>query len=434
MSSRTDIGGMSENQDDCFIWHHEQSGSIVFGVLDGHGRDVGKLAAQTVKAFMQDWLSRRWEEVLADPAAGFRMMFTEANTSMKATFKAALQREGWTVREECGYLIKRRGLTSPWSCVHGGTSGSVIALVEGKTILIANVGDSSATLTVSDCRLERTDIVQRAFWAEGGGVFHDTPPETGTVGDPAVASDPVQTLILTADHSPESLREYGRMLLTHPHPQKPTVPHLSAVYDSSSKLKCLPVFENDASGQPFVTGRGRYYKNVRREWASLVATPFRARFQDALAFTRSIGDYHLQTYGVTHIPDVLSMELTPVFQRHQQHGEQPSHGMVACILACSDGIWDNWGWGEVGAFFLEQRRVEQVTSTGSSDAALEEFMSENARRAHANFGNQADNATAICCYILVSSPNSTLIDSAMSSANSSITNSTSTSASDMNCS
>ena len=38
----------------------------------------------------------------------------------------------------------------------------------------------------------------------------------------------------------------------------------------------------------------RYYKNVRKEWASLVATPTSARFQDALAFTRSIGDFHLQ--------------------------------------------------------------------------------------------------------------------------------------------
>ncbi|CAN0308433.1 unnamed protein product, partial [Hapterophycus canaliculatus] len=38
----------------------------------------------------------------------------------------------------------------------------------------------------------------------------------------------------------------------------------------------------------------RYYKNVRKEWASLVATPLSARFQDALAFTRSIGDFHLQ--------------------------------------------------------------------------------------------------------------------------------------------
>jgi hypothetical protein len=40
-----------------------------------------------------------------------------------------------------------------------------------------------------------------------------------------------------------------------------------------------------------------YYKNVRKEWASLVSTPVTAKFQDALAFTRSLGDLHLHTYG-----------------------------------------------------------------------------------------------------------------------------------------
>lgn len=34
LSFRTDIGGMSENQDNCFIWRHEPSGSFVIGVLD----------------------------------------------------------------------------------------------------------------------------------------------------------------------------------------------------------------------------------------------------------------------------------------------------------------------------------------------------------------------------------------------------------------
>ena len=37
LSFRTDIGGMSENQDNCFIWRHEPSGSFVIGVLDVSG-------------------------------------------------------------------------------------------------------------------------------------------------------------------------------------------------------------------------------------------------------------------------------------------------------------------------------------------------------------------------------------------------------------
>ena len=232
---------------------------------------------------------------------------------------------------------------------------------------------------------------------------------------------------------------------------------------------------------------------------------------DALAFTRSIGDFHLQSYGVSHVPDVLSLDLTDVFQRpqidtaaaaaasapllngyahtHAQghagahahthtssamdavmlpppppsdaalmmtstvtnssggfanaagfatpaatpaptpgstasrndlvdattggedivvngqshdsmdtssdtvqkaaaapslavvtnggiaagaaqlHSDVPEE-MVSCIVACSDGIWDNWGWDEVGAFFLHQARVAQVYFMASSDTAV----------------------------------------------------------------
>jgi hypothetical protein len=38
---------------------------------------------------------------------------------------------------------------------------------------------------------------------------------------------------------------------------------------------------------------------VRAEFASLVTTPDTAEFMDGLAFTRSIGDFHLQAYGIT---------------------------------------------------------------------------------------------------------------------------------------
>jgi hypothetical protein len=282
LSFRTDIGGMSENQDDCFIWKHEPSGSLVIGVLDGHGRDVGQLAAITVKAFMQDWLSRRWQEVLADAATALRTLFAEAHAAMLHTFAQHLTGQGWTVKETGGVLMKRRGLTCPWTCVHGGTSGSVVALVEGRRILVANVGDSSALLALKGRTLLQSDLIQHSLWTDGGGVMAPC-AEPGTVGDPGVPRGPAvdQTLILTADHSPESLREFGRMRLTHPHPANPAAPHLVVVYDapSTNKLKCAPVFELDAAGKPYVTGRGRYYKNVRREWASLVATPPRARFQ-----------------------------------------------------------------------------------------------------------------------------------------------------------
>lgn len=74
------------------------------------------------------------------------------------------------------------------------------------------------------------------------------------------------------------------------------------MYDTltSAKTNCPDIFARDpVSRQLSVTNRGQYYKNVRNEWATLVATPPMARFQDALAFTRSLGDFHLQSYGVS---------------------------------------------------------------------------------------------------------------------------------------
>ncbi|CAM9130983.1 unnamed protein product [Chrysoparadoxa australica] len=393
LSLRTDIGGMVENQDDCFVWRHGSSGSVVIGVLDGHGRDVGQLAAQGAKAFMLEWLDSNWETVLQDPAAAMRVLFSATHSHLRQAFRDHLTSQGWVVKENNGYLMKRRSLATPWSCVHGGTSGSLVAIVQGKKLVIANVGDSSAIMAAKDGILGQGDLRQHSWWDDGGGEMDDL----GTTG--VAKSSDSQYLVLTADHSPESPREFKRMRNACPDPQNKHLPTLIVVYDSPStnKLRCSPVFDVDTSGTPKVTGRGRYYKNVRHEWASLVATPMRARFQDALAFTRSLGDFHIQTYGVTHIPDVLSLDLTQVLQRAREQGGNEA---VACIAACSDGIWDNWLWEDVGGFFID--RLPQVQEVDSSEAVTEEFMVENARRAKANFGDQADNATCVACYLFIS--------------------------------
>lgn len=52
---------------------------VVAATLQGHGRDVGRLAAHVVQEFMQDWLTRRWEEVKENPAEAFRTLFREVS-------------------------------------------------------------------------------------------------------------------------------------------------------------------------------------------------------------------------------------------------------------------------------------------------------------------------------------------------------------------
>lgn len=68
---------------------------VAFGVSDffshekleqGHGRDVGRLAAHVVQEFMQDWLTRRWAEVKDNPAEAFRTLFREVRRSFHRPF------------------------------------------------------------------------------------------------------------------------------------------------------------------------------------------------------------------------------------------------------------------------------------------------------------------------------------------------------------
>ncbi len=191
-----------------------------------------------------------------------------------------------------------------------------------------------------------------------------------------------------------------------------------------------------------------YYKNVRKEWASLVSTPPYARFQDALAFTRSLGDLHLHTYGVTHLPEVQRIDLGPIFQRLREHHEaakaaqatnggetstatgaseakggteeQPSPSAVAasaaasnksavldalsgstlCLVLATDGVWDNWLYEDVTRFVLDSSCLCAVGASPEGGRRVTmSFMQRNATYSKRNFGGQADNATGIVMYL-----------------------------------
>lgn len=250
-----------------------------------------------------------------------------------------------------GYMTRHKAGSSPMSalCVHGGTTATVVVVLDARFIIIANVGDSTAILTGYDNPSSLRPITEwartgsavsapsplptasPAMSAPDGGppppitaplgaassgpsphVFKVPPPTSGLpVGvDERATSfgtsglpDSQRFLELSADHSPECALEFYRMRDFRPCPHRLNQPELLFVYDtlSSSKLSCPPVFVVDSSGAATKTGRGSYYKNVRNEWATLVATPPYCQFQDALAFTRSLGDLHLQTYGVSYV-------------------------------------------------------------------------------------------------------------------------------------
>jgi serine/threonine protein phosphatase PrpC len=90
---------------------------------------------------------------------------------------------------------------------------------------------------------------------------------------------------------------------------------------------------------------GEYHKNVRAEFASLVTTPDTAEHMDGLAFTRSIGDFHLQAYGITWQPDIVEIDLTNQISKPNM------------LIVASDGVWDNWKYEDVSNHFMDPSKV-----------------------------------------------------------------------------
>jgi len=392
-SAGTDIGGGKENQDDYFIFRHENI--LVLGVLDGHGREVGKIAAMAAKKVLIDYFTVHYEKLKSNPIEVLVEAHKIAHEYIKETFVTEIQAQGYEVMiTNNGYLVKRKTPNHPWSCVHGGAACSIVAIVD-YNMYVANVGDSSGILCSSTPILSNNIhnyICDSAI-----------PPSDHSVD--SINNSFTNTLVITAEHSPESITEFYRLRSFKHRDNDPMNPALYVVYDATShdKTKCFPVFEVvDNTGAAVVTNRGKYYKNVRKEWASLVSTPNTADFPDALAFTRSLGDFHLQTYGVTYLPEVYHIDLKKVLDNLDLSMKSvPSGKCAPClsIVLATDGIWDNWTYEDVTKYIMDQSFVTSVMNDNNAAITItSDFIQRNDVFAKSNFGNQADNATGIVLY------------------------------------
>eukprot|EP01035_Chromulina_nebulosa_P042056 gene42056-56946_t len=178
----TDIGGGKENQDDSFVWMQKRSNIgdrvTVLCVLDGHGREVGKVAAVAAKNRLFSYLDENYLELVradsnGDTSAVARFLVEAhiaAHNEIRNAFRQELESLGFEVRESSSfdefrvlsstansspvgvdggsYLLKRRPPSTQWTCIHGGSSCTLVAVV-GSRVYVANVGDSSALLCSS---------------------------------------------------------------------------------------------------------------------------------------------------------------------------------------------------------------------------------------------------------------------------------------------
>jgi len=456
LGSDTDIGGGRENQDACFLWKKNEHNLIVLGVLDGHGREVGKIAAEAAKRCLINLLDTEFLKLLENPVEFLVRAHELAHDYIRDSFKKELEALGFQVEQtQERYLMKRKSGNDPWSCVHGGTSCTLVAIVN-QFMFIANVGDSSALLccahpifrrqflhyeidaSMKECTSATSSPSTSETLDTYVSGFTDHSSMSNTSSHSAANQNgnlPSKVLILSSDHSPESPYEFNRLRRYRCRDNDPQLPALTVVYDSPThdKSQCYAIFPNPTFTEPLVpSNRGSYYKNVRREWASLVATPKTAKFQDALAFTRSLGDLHLHTYGVTHLPEIQRIDLSEIFQvlssaskakfSAVNNGSEdvqliaPSSssailpGYVGnlpelaastiCLVLATDGVWDNWLYEDIERFMFDDSCLN--ATTGSADGAQRiatSFMKRNSMFSKKNFGNQADNATGIVMYL-----------------------------------
>jgi serine/threonine protein phosphatase PrpC len=369
----TDIGGGAVNQDTFDVFRTGEHGeNLVLAVFDGHGRELGELSAMVARDKVRSLLQQeQWMESISEnPQAALTQVFALAHEEIKLRFRDYYEKSGCQVQETPdGYLIKRKSPAGTWSCTHGGTTATVVVLMGASNrMIVANCGDSTALFGGVD---KNQDIV-----------FQE----------------------LSAEHSPESVSEFKRVRAFRHDAASGRMPDMRFVYDSPSfsKNQCPSVFECAADDieQVRVTGQGNYYKNVRNEWATLVTTPPHARFQDALAFTRSLGDLHLHVYGVSAVPEVVEYDIGE-FHRGACHND---HG-VSCLLVCTDGVWDNWKYNDIVEEAMRQELVNGAVAQGSAGAACQKLMAANLKLARAHFGSSADNMTAIICYVIAAAAN-----------------------------
>jgi serine/threonine protein phosphatase PrpC len=109
LGCETDIGGGRENQDESFVWLKRELNLIVLGVLDGHGREVGRLAAVAAKESLLRLLESESLMMIHNPVQFLIRAHQVAHQHIKDTFRSELEKQGFFVREsEDGYLMKRR--------------------------------------------------------------------------------------------------------------------------------------------------------------------------------------------------------------------------------------------------------------------------------------------------------------------------------------
>lgn len=455
--SVTDIGGMTENQDDCFTIKIRSQNILIVGVLDGHGKEHGKEVTIAAKEAMCDYFSQPSiiPALTADTYVCLVSAFEHANqavkkcisskqssspTSISGLTQSLPDRPGSHLPMNIEEFLRdpegndRRSITSENSYqADGGLVGTVMAIVNGVAV-VAGVGDVTALATVNVGMHSCESIIQDCAVRFVGDAAnsHTSQLALSSIAPviKRVVSDGLASYVLSHVHSPDDVHEFQRLLSFSNRQTTAVREPLRLLYDEGNKFpgytcNLKPVFEEASVGEngSFPSSgsctaenasqrwfkyapKGRVYKNVRGEYATLAVGMVQAfgsngsnvkakstlascddgstsssnsRFEQinddsmltrpyCLSCTRSIGDFPLVPLGITHLPTVLSMDLRMALSQTSTGSQASSllptrmtntSSSSSCIDSCSsrycprlniliasDGVWDNWKYEE----------------------------------------------------------------------------------------
>ncbi|RHY45771.1 hypothetical protein DYB26_002459 [Aphanomyces astaci] len=404
----TDPGNtVKENQDTFLAIRHNTH--VALAVFDGHGKSHGKLAAETAKAFFEHKFQQdhTYEELRIDGEATLRLLFDECHATIRQAFQAYYERRRLHAEERNGgYLVVKQGLLQKSLLVQGGTTASIVVVLDsGATMLCANVGDSSSLLCVPSPLDASWSSLQASSVLHLLRKHNTLPP----VAVPVELPESTSVVQLCGDHSPECMTEFQRTALARSISTKHgNMPELLFVYDSlidghsnqrvsvrekHIALEKSPVFTvvDDVVAK---AGEGSYYKNVRQEWASLCCTPAKAKYHESLAFTRSLGDFYIHSFGLTHQPDVIQVDVAALMRQEAW--------TTVLVVVGSDGIWDAWDY----AAFNQVLWKAMADHKSALPLVADDVMQQNKQVSAQVFGPAVDNMTLVVCSLTMNGSSS----------------------------
>ena len=404
----TDIGGNRDNQDRYSVFTAPEHDVCAISVADGHSAETGHFAADITKKCLENLLEKRITELIENPVAFLEICCDYIHEQIRIGLVEIMEKQGCKVKvDEYGVILKNKYEFLGWNDLKGGTTFSIIVLI-GRKIYMANVGDSSGLLCCKHPILKTSHIKYEK----------DAANPTKEMGIEDIEISPSTYIELTCDHSPESIDEYIRMRTFKCSDEKPNNAELLCVYDNQNKHKprCPNVFDISESGIPTIRQDDGsfeyYYKNVRKEKASYVSDRCG---ENILSVTRALGDFKLQTLGLSNKPEIQSIDLEPIFaqlklqidtekvdtEKVDTETVKPVDPMSVCVVLCTDGVWDNWIYEHVCKFVMDPSCLNAVVADPEKGAArvAKSFMLRNQAFARKNFGDGSDNATGIVMYI-----------------------------------